>query len=256
MNIYKIMLLNFLFSSLYILGGERQKELDNLYKKYQDEHRSVIVENRDLLRKYSDRISDLCSWEPDSEQKAVLRNMKGKSIGMMLLSLMPLDANLELVELLQLHATVIKKALLSSKQNSELNFQFKIAADCLSRIVKRHLPLQKLDWAQEPPMHEKSNEEKVQHAKDLNTCKSKMLLERNQLKGLHGWLTFSLCSVAFFKAYYAFQKPSVVTGGLATVFTAWAGYHGYTYNRLNNLPAPSDIEVYKRSAICLNPNIE
>lgn len=265
MQLIKIVLCMVSISVFNFFGAEYQKLHDQFYTKHIDAHKDVIRKDGSLFDMYIRRIHFLhtLTYIDENTQNQInavtadyasLNNILAEHLAHVgtYKSDISFDHNQHLIAALQKQARLLKNGL----QNQHLKFYFKIAADCLSRIVERHLPSQKIDWTQQMPMKAKTQEEKEQCDRLIASCKSKMVLERNQTKAFHCWLTFSISSLAVFKAYAAWQNPTIVTGGLAAALTAWAGYHGYTYNKLRKLPTPSDNDIYKSAAINLNPQFK
>lgn len=267
MQLIKTVLL-VLITSVNLFGAEYQKCCDEFYQLHVDHHKDIISKGGDLFSLYNFRIRVLYTLayiDKDTQDliNAVINDCKNlntivdeHSTYLKKKTTISFDQNPRLIEALQQQAKHLSNGLHKLKHEN-VKLRFKIAADCLSRIVELHCPKQELDWKQEPPMRQKTMEE-IEHYVDtvLLICKSKIAYERAQDKSINGWLAALLCPVALFTAYCAAKKPSLATEGVAAGLTAWASYHGYTYIQLCKSPYPTDKEVHKRAAICLDPKFE
>lgn len=256
----------FLLNSFLMFGAEAPAphiDVAKLLAQKQEEHRDVIWKGEDIIGLYGKRLEALAQSNGDGDSTLNYLFGKFQYAGEQLKACMQVYGNRKnkielnqdntLIRALQANASLIKGGLDLAKTKPEIELKIKVAADCLSRIVTRHFPTYNLDWTQEPPMREKTQSEKDRHTGSLIYTKTHIRKGRMVARAYHGWMSALFGPLAALSAYVAVKKPNYLTGGLAAALTAWAGYNGYQYNRVINLPAPTDDDAYKIWAFNMKP---
>lgn len=248
-----------LLSSFLLFAAEVPHiDVEKLLVQKQEEHRAVIFKNGNLLDVYEKNLEELskCTGKGDSEFNEFFGAIQHAHEQLAAARKDFNDTSNEVVLLLNADASLIKRGLLISKMDPEIELKVKTTADCLSRLVMRNFPAQIINWSDTYPMRARNEKELSEHRGDVAYTKQSILKGRNLDKAVHGWWSIYTGALASLCAYFAIKKPSFLTRVLTAGLALYAGYNGATYLYLKNLPAPSNIDAYKRMAGWLKPKFE
>lgn len=243
-------------TSLVAFSAEVVPALDvaKLLATTQEYHKDLITKDKPLIDVYENYLDGIAALNGNGEYS--LNQLFGKyAFEKRRLNwvMKNFQSHLTPAEVLNDQANLFKEALALSKDNPEIKLKIKVAADCLFRIVKQHYPSTTLDFTAEPPFREKNEKEKQSNKWNLSSSKQSILKSRMVYRAYTGWMTAVCTPFAACFDYLAINHPSIFTRSLAITATLWTGYNGWAYNRIKNLPYPSDEKVYKMWATNLNP---